>query len=94
MAEVRYEANYGAAIDPNFPFHANDSDEKVVNAVADVAYDAMADTLRLLNRGALALAVRYLQQADRIWVFALSPNTYLGSLFCARCSPLGKQPRL
>ncbi len=58
MAEVHYEANYGAAIDPNFPFHANDSDEKVVNAVADVAYDAMADTLRLLNRGALALAAR------------------------------------
>ena len=65
-------------------------DEKVINAVADVAYDAMANTLRLLNRGMLALAVRYLQKTDSVWVFGLSPNNYLGSLFCRKMLSIGK----
>ena len=90
MAEVRYEASHAAAVDPNFPFAAGDPDEKIINAVADVAYDSISDTLRLLNRGALALAVRYLQAAESIWVFGLSPNTYLGSLFCRKMLSVGK----
>lgn len=90
MAEVRYEASHAAAIDPNYPFQAGDPDEKIINAVADVAYDAMANTLRLMNRGMLALAVRYLQKAENVWVFGLSPNSYLGSLFCRKMLSIGK----
>ena len=90
MAEVRYEASHAAAIDPNYPFRAGDPDEKIINAVADVAYDAMADTLRLMNRGMVALAVRYLQEAENVWMFGLSPNSYLGSLFCRKMLSVGK----
>lgn len=90
MAEVHFEESHQAAVDPNYPFAEGDPDEKVVNAVADAQFDAVADTMRLLNRGALALAVRYLQHARSVHVFGVSPNTYLGELFCRKMLSIGK----
>lgn len=89
-AEVHFEQAHEAAVDPNYPFAATDTDEQIVNAIADVHRDAIADTLRTLNRGALALGVRYLQQARAVWVFGQSPNSYLGELFCRKMLTVGK----
>lgn len=89
MAEVRYESGHATAVDPNYPFKAGDADEHVVNAVADAQFDAVADTIRLLNRGILARAVRQLEHARKVWVFGVSPNSYLGGLFCRKMLSCG-----
>ena len=90
MAEVHFEQAHSAAVDPNYPFAEGDRDEQVVTAIADAQYDAVSDTLRTLNRGALALAVRYLTHARSVHVFGVSPNTYLGELFCRKMLSIGK----
>lgn len=90
MAEERYEASRPAFVDPNIPFAADDSDDKIAESIGDLTIETIADTARLLNRNILAVAVRYLQRATRIWVIGLSPNCYLGSLFCRKLVAIGK----
>lgn len=90
MAEVRYETNHDAIVDMNYPFNEGDTQETIVNAIADVRFEAIADTMRALNRGMLELGVRYLQRAQNVWVFGISPNDYLGSLFCRKLLSVGK----
>ncbi|OUP10842.1 MurR/RpiR family transcriptional regulator [Collinsella sp. An2] len=90
VAEVHFEESHQTAVDPNYPFAAGDADETVINAVADAQFDAVADTMRLLNRGAIALGARYLQHAKCVHVFGVSPNTYLGELFCRKLLSVGK----
>lgn len=90
MAEVRYETSHDAIVDMNYPFNEGDTQETIVNAIADVRFEAIADTMRALNRGMLELGVRYLQRAQNVWVFGISPNDYLGSLFCRKLLSVGK----
>lgn len=90
MAEVRYEANHDAIVDINYPFKEGDTQETIVNAIADVHFEAIADTMRTLNRGMLELGARYLHRAQNVWVFGISPNDYLGSLFCRKLLSVGK----
>lgn len=90
VAEVHFEDSHQTAVDPNYPFGAHDRDETIINAVADAEFDAVADTIRLLNRGMLARAVRLLQDARSVWVFGVSPNSYLGGLFCRKMMSTGK----
>ena len=44
-----------------------------------------------LDRGMLAMAVRHLQRAERIWVFGRTPNHYYGESFCRKLLAIGKQ---
>ena len=90
MAEVRYEANHSALINFDMPFSDGDAAESIVNAIADTHYEAIADTMRTLNRGALEKAVRYLRAASAVYVFGVSPNSYLGASFARKLLSVGK----
>lgn len=90
MAEVHFEESHDELIDMNFPFGQGDSHDVIANAIADLQYEAIADTMRTLNRGTLELAVRHLERAKTVVVLGVSPNSYLGGLFCRKLLSIGK----
>ncbi len=89
MSEERYEQAHPAFVNANFPFGADASDSQIIEAVAELTADSVADTVRLLNKGLLARAARYIRDARRVRVFAISPNSYMGGLFCRKLIAVG-----
>ncbi|WP_321972299.1 MurR/RpiR family transcriptional regulator [Paratractidigestivibacter sp.] len=89
IAEQLYQEKHPAFVDANFPFDAEANEEQVIEAIADLTADAVSDTARLINRGLLARAAKLLADARRVRVFALSPNSYMGGLFCRKLLSIG-----
>lgn len=90
VEEEAYAQSHQAVVDANYPFSADDADEKAIAAIADLEAEALADTMHALDHGKLKQAVAYLQRADSIWVFGISPHIYVGSLFCRKMLSIGK----
>lgn len=90
MAEARYEASHETLIDPNRPFSRDANVREIAERIADLHYEAVADTVRLLDHAMLELGARYIDEAQRVWVFGVSPNSYVGGLFCRKLLAIGK----
>jgi len=91
MAEELGERDSRSVVDSNFPFHAGDSDETIIQNLGDLQAASIADTYDHLDRAMLHKAVRILREARTVRVFGLSPNCYLGELFCRKLVTIGKQ---
>lgn len=89
VAEQLFEEKHPSFVDANFPFEAGANNDQVVEAIAGLTADAVADTVRLLNHGQLNRAARAIAGARRVRVFALSPNHYMGGLFCRKLMGIG-----
>lgn len=90
MAEARYEASRETLVDANRPFPPGASADEIAERIADLHYEAVADTVRLLNREMLELGARFIDEAKHVWVFGVSPNSYIGGLFCRKLLAVGK----
>ena len=90
MLEMNYLDTHKNLVDVNQPFKAGDSDDAIGDQLQALITECIADTKEHLDYGLLRMAVRYLEQADRIVIFGLSPNLYLGELFARKLRTIGK----
>ena len=91
VREGAFERQHAADVDVNFPFTAQDSDARILENIGNLMAESVAATYAQLDRGMLAMAVRHLQRAERIWVFGRTPNHYYGESFCRKLLAIGKQ---
>ena len=91
VREGAFERQHAADVDVNFPFAAQDSDGRILENIGDLMAESVAATYAQLDRGMLAMAVRHLQRAERVWVFGRTPNHYYGESFCRKLLAIGKQ---
>lgn len=91
MAEELHDRESRIVVDPNFPFHAGDSNETIIQSLGDLQAGTIADTYDHIDRAVLRKAVEYLDKARMVRVFGMSPNCYLGDLFCRKLATIGKQ---
>ena len=82
VREGAFERQHAADVDVNFPFAAQDSDGRILENIGNLMAESVAATYAQLDRGMLAMAVRHLQRAERVWVFGRTPNHYYGESFC------------
>ncbi|MBQ9327400.1 MAG: MurR/RpiR family transcriptional regulator [Solobacterium sp.] len=90
MLEINYLESHKGVVDVNQPFKAGDSDEVISDQLQALINECVADTREHLDYGLLRMAVRYLEGADRIVIFGMSPNLYLGELFARKLQTIGK----
>lgn len=91
MAEELRDRESRDVVDPNYPFCAGDSMESIIQNIGDLEAQAIADTYDHIDRAVLRRAVGYLDEARSVRVFGMSPNCYLGELFCRKLLTIGKQ---
>lgn len=91
VREDAFERQHAQDVDVNFPFSAEDPDARVIENVGNLMAESVAATYAQLDRGMLAMAVRHLQRAERVWVFGMPPNHYYGESFCRKLLAVGKQ---
>lgn len=91
VREEGYDRAHENDVDPNFPFAEGDSDSLIAEKIGNLQAEAIADTFANLDRGMLGLAVRYLQESSRVWVFGIMPNAGEAELFCRKLLGVGKQ---
>ena len=91
VREGAFERQHAADVDVNFPFAAQDSDGRILENIGNLMAESVAATYAQLDRGMLAMAVRHLQRAERVWVFGRTPNHYCGESFCRKLLAIGKQ---
>ncbi len=90
MLEMNYLETHRGLVDVNRPFKAGDGDDAIADHLQSLINECVADTKEHLDYGILRMAVRHLEHADRIVVFGLSPNLYLGELFARKLRTIGK----
>lgn len=90
MSELSYLENHQGVVDVNRPFQANDSEEVIASNLQSLVSECIADTADRLDYGLVRMAVRWLENADHIMIFGLSPNSCLGELFARKLRTIGK----
>ncbi len=88
--EEGQEALHVADVDPNFPFAAGDSDMAIAEKLGNLSSETIAETFSQIDRGMIAAAVRSMKAARAIYVFGLSPHSYVAGLFCRKLISIGK----
>ena len=91
VREDAFERQHAQDVDVNYPFVAGDSDARILENIGNLMAESVAATYAQLDRGMLAMAVRHLQRAERVWVFGRTPNHYCGESFCRKLLAIGKQ---
>ena len=91
VREGAFERQHAADVDVNFPFTTQESDVRIIENIGNLMAESVAATYAQLDRGMLAMAVRHLQRAERVWVFGRTPNHYYGESFCRKLLAIGKQ---
>ena len=91
VREGAFERQHAADVDVNFPFIPQDSDARIIENIGNLMAESVAATYAQLDRGMLAMAVRHLRRAERVWVFGRTPNHYYGESFCRKLLAIGKQ---
>ena len=70
--EKKYLENINEDIDPSFPFHRNDSIQKIANKLSQLQKDTIQETLELLKHDDLLLATQIMNNAKKIYIFAMA----------------------
>lgn len=92
VEEQRYQDKHYSSIDPNYPFKASSTQKDIINQMCSLQMESLMDTADLILseipmlNGAEAL----IRRSNRISLFGLSPNNYLGELFARRMLSIGK----
>lgn len=81
IAEMKYQEAHQTDIDANYPFHEISSTKEIIEGLKQVQIESIQDTSDLLDIQEVRRAVDYMAEANRIIIFGLSPNIYLGEVF-------------
>ena len=81
IAEMKYQEAHQTDIDANYPFHETSSTKEIIEGLKQVQIESIQDTSDLLDIQEVRRAVDYMAEANRIIIFGLSPNIYLGEVF-------------
>lgn len=81
IAEMKYQEAHQTDIDANYPFHETSSTKEIIEGLKQVQIESIQDTSDLLDIQEVRHAVDYMAEANRIIIFGLSPNVYLGEVF-------------
>lgn len=90
IAEIKYEETHQNDVDANYPFTEKDSPEEIKEKIKNLQIQSIEDTADLLEIEMLEKATNYLLNAKHIFIFGLSPNTFLGELFRRKMITIGK----
>lgn len=90
MQEQAYLDAHFEDIDPNIPFQRGDPIMNVAHAIKRLRDEASNDTLSLLRHDALQHAVKLIDQAEHIYVFAFSAHLSLAEVFQMKMSRIHK----
>ena len=91
ISEIKYQENHENDIDVNYPFHEKDSTQNIIEKIKTIQMESIADTADLIDMSMLDKATTYLLKAKHIFIFGVSPNTFLGELFRRKMITIGKQ---
>lgn len=94
LEEVAYFDSQFDITDLNVPFNQNDSVIAIANKVTKIKEDTLKDTLSLLNYKTLNKAVKMLNDAHEIDVFASNVNILLAKEFQFKMNRLQKKVNL
>ena len=90
IAEIKYEETHQDDVDANYPFTEKDSPKEIKEKIKSLQIQSIEDTADLLEIEMLEKATNYLLDAKRVFIFGLSPNTFLGELFRRKMITIGK----
>lgn len=90
LDEQKYILTHFKNIDPNFPFHKNDTIQAIASKMTILAKETAEDTLSLIKHDDLQKAVSLLQKAKVIHLSAISYSLLLGQTFQLNMNRLGK----
>ena len=90
IKEQTYLDSHFEAINPNRPFQRTDPIMNVAHAIKSVCHEAENDTLALLHHDALQNAVKMIDRAQHIYIFAFSSYLSLAEMFQMKMSRIHK----
>ena len=90
IAEVRYDELHQGDVDANYPFTQANSTSEILDNIKKLQIESIQDTFELMDLSTLNKATDYLYKANRVVIFGLSPNVYLGELFKRKMITIGK----
>lgn len=90
LHEINYLDNHFQNIDANFPFSALDTQTQIANKVGTLIQETITDSLELLTHDDLAQAIRLIEKASHIKIFATSINNYLAKDFAYKMNRINK----
>lgn len=77
-------------MDANYPFTQANSTSEILDNIKKLQIESIQDTFELMDLSTLNKATDYLYKANRVVIFGLSPNVYLGELFKRKMITIGK----
>ena len=72
IVETEYLESHFEKINPNFPFGESDSIQEISNKIASLLSDAIFDTAKLIHHDELQKSIKYLYEANTIYIFAIT----------------------
>ncbi len=90
VSEQHYQQTHYSNIDPNLPFAADSSTRDIIAQMQALRSEALADTAELLSPHTVERVVDRLVGANRIALFGMSPNSFIGELFRQRMLTIGR----
>lgn len=89
IAEVQYQNSFANDLDYNFPFDDKDDDDMILDKLEKLQVETIRESRKLIDPDILKLATDRIVQAENIVIFAMSPNSYYGSLFARKLCSIG-----
>ena len=80
-SEQHYQQTHYSNVDPNYPCSAHSSTKDIIAQMQALQSEALADTADLLSPHTVERVVNRLVGANRIALFGMSPNSFIGELF-------------
>lgn len=91
LEELRYLFTHQSTIDANFPFNEHDHYLAIAQKIAKLEQEAIEDTLSLINFSEIKKAIKMLQKASSIHIFAVSNNLLISEEFCYNLTRIKKR---
>lgn len=90
ISEIHYEQRHQGNVDANYPFTQDNTTSEMLDNIKKLQIESIQDTYDLIDISTLDKATDYMFKANRVVIFGLSPNVYLGELFRRKMITIGK----
>lgn len=91
LEEQEYLHTHFEKIDPNIPFQKENTIQDISSILAHLLQDSIQDSYELLHHDSLQRAVQYLNDADTIYIFAITNTASITYDFQYKMMYLGKK---
>lgn len=91
IREEEYLQNHFTDIDANYPFTNTDNIMSIASKIAALKKESIDDTLSLITHDDLQKAVRMIDRASSVQIFAVSTNLYISREFKHNMGRIGKR---